>query len=106
MFIQTEYLLHYKVYYKKKKKKLVQKLSTSHGGLCYKSYLHRPPTSDKQSTKKVVRADSLEHSPWSHQASDGDLRVGEYPVDRTQLQKWLATTEAYELRPNRPPVPS
>ena len=88
MFIQTEYSLHYKVHYKK----LVQELSTSYGGPMLQELSTStsnklatrstslavqatglPGWSDRQSTKKAVRADSLEHSPPSHQALDKDL---------------------------------
>ena len=66
-------------------KKLVQGLSISHGDLHYKSYLHRPPMSDRQPNKEVVRINSLEHSPRPRQASKSDLQVSEYPAGCTQL---------------------
>ena len=51
--------IHYITKYIINHKKIVQELSTSHAGLCYKSCLHQPSTSDRQLTKKVVRVDSL-----------------------------------------------
>ena len=41
-----------------------------------------------------------------HQTSDDDSQVSENPASRMWIQKWLATAEARESRPDRLPVPS